>query len=76
MKASGRNPADMLAVALLSVGALSLGLLSLGRFDPVSEPFQSILVFSRTVSSVAVLGLLYPWLTRSRLRLEAVRVRA
>jgi len=76
MKASRRNPADILAIALLSVGALSLGLLSLGRSDLVSEPFGSLLVLSRSVSAAATLGLLYHGLVQNSPQRGYVRVRA
>jgi uncharacterized membrane protein YuzA (DUF378 family) len=77
MKASRRNPANILVVAILSVGALSCGLLSLGRFDLISEPFGSLLVLSRAVSSVAALGVLSLWTVRKnpQLKLGYVRVR-
>jgi uncharacterized membrane protein YuzA (DUF378 family) len=76
MKASGRNPADILAVALGSVGALSLGLLSLGRFDLVSEPFGSMMVWSGAVSAAAAMGIIYEMTVRPRLKQGLVRVRA
>ncbi len=68
MKAFRRDPADLLAVALLSVGALGLSLLSLGRFDLISEPLGSLLIVSRTISSAAALGALYQWIRRSSLK--------
>ncbi len=76
MKAFKRNPAGLLAVALLSVGALGLSLLSLGRFDLVSETFGSVLMVSRTISSAVALGALYRWTRRSNLQRGYVRVRA
>ncbi len=76
MKASRRNPAGLLAVALLSVGALGLSLLSLGRFDPISEPFGSLLVLSRTIGSAVALGALCRWTLQSGLKRGYVRVRA
>lgn len=75
MKASGRNPADIFVVVLISAAALSLGLVGLGRFDLVWEPFGSMMVLSRTVSSVAALGVLYRWAVQSRLAQGAIRVR-
>ena len=76
MKASRRNPADLLAVALLSVGALGLSLLSLDRFDLISEPFGSLLVLGRTIGSTVAMGALYQWTQRSSLKRGYVRVRA
>jgi hypothetical protein len=75
-RASRRNPADILVAALRSVGALGLGLLSLGRFDLISEPFGSLMVLSRTVSSAAALGFRYQWAVRKSLKQGYVRVRA
>ena len=76
MKASRRNPADLLAVALLSVGAWGLSLLSLGRFDLISEPLGSLLVLGRTIGSAVALGALYRWTLRSSLKRGYARVRA
>lgn len=77
MKASRRNPADILIVALLGVGALSFGLLSANRFDLVLDPLGSLLVLSRVVSSAAALGILSLWAGRRdpQPKLEYVRVR-
>jgi len=75
MKALRRNPAEILVVAVLSVGALSAGLVSLGRFDLGAEPFGTLLVLSRAVSSVAALGILSLWTVRKNPKLEYVRVR-
>jgi len=76
MKASRRNPSDILGVALVSVGALSLSLLGLVGFDLISEPFGSMMVLSRAVSSVAVVGILYQWVRSKSPKLVLVRVRA
>ncbi len=76
MKAFRRNPADLLAVALLSVGALGLSLLSSGRFDLMSGPLGSLLVLGRTIGSAVALGALYRWTLRSGLKRGYVRVRA
>jgi len=76
MKASGRNPAGLLAVALLSVGALGLSLLSWGRFDLISEPFGPLLVLGRTIGSAVAIGALYQWTLQSELKREYIRVRA
>jgi uncharacterized membrane protein YuzA (DUF378 family) len=76
MKASRRNPADLLAVALLSIGALGLSLLSLGRFDLISEPFGSLLVLGRTIGSAVAMGALYQWTLQSSFKRGYVRVRA
>jgi CHASE3 domain sensor protein len=76
MKAFRRNPAGLLAVALLSVGALGLSFLSLGRLDLISEPFGSLLIFGRVVGSAAALGVLYQWTRQSSLQRGYVRVRA
>ena len=75
MKASRRNPVDLLAAALLSVGALGLSLLSLGRFDLISGPLGFLLVLSRTVGSAVAMGGLYHWTLRSSLKRGYVRVR-
>ena len=75
MKASRRNPADLLAMALLSVGALGLSLLSLGRFDLVSGPFRSLLVLSRTIGSAVAMAVLYHWTLQRNLKRGYVRVR-
>lgn len=77
MKASRRNPANILAVAILSIGALSCGLLSLGRFDLLPEALGSLLVVGRAISSVAAVGILSLWTVRKnpQLKLEYVRVR-
>lgn len=75
MKASGRNPAALLAVALLSVGALGLSFLSLGRFDLIEEPFGPLLILGRTVGSAVALGALYRWTSQSTPKPEYVRVR-
>ena len=75
MKASKRNPAGLLAVALLSVGALGLSLLSLGRFDLIAEPFGPLLVLGRTIGSAVALGALYQWTWQSTPKREYVRVR-
>jgi uncharacterized membrane protein YuzA (DUF378 family) len=75
MKASGRNPAGLLAVVLLSVGALGLSLVSLGRFDLMSEPFGPLLVLGRTIGSAAALGAVYQWTLQSKLKRKYVRVR-
>lgn len=75
MKAFRKNPAILLAVALLSVGALGLSLLSWGRLDLISEPLGSLLVLSRTVGSAAALGALYQWTRQSSFTRGYVRVR-
>ena len=75
MKAFRRNPAGLLAVALLSVGALGLSLLSLGRFDLISEPFGPLLVLGRTIGSAVALGALYRWTLQGTPKPEYVRVR-
>jgi uncharacterized membrane protein YuzA (DUF378 family) len=76
MKALRRNPANILAAALLSFGVLGLGFLGLARFDLVSEPFGVLMVLSRGMSSAAVLGALYHWTTQKDLPRGYVRVRA
>jgi uncharacterized membrane protein YuzA (DUF378 family) len=75
MKASRRNPAEILIVAILSVSALSLGLLNLGGFDLISEPFGSLIVLSRAVSSGTAIGIVSLWMVRKNPKLEYVRVR-
>lgn len=59
MKASRWNPADIPVYALLSVAVVGLGLPSFGHFDPPSQTFGSIMVFSRTAFFIAALGVLY-----------------
>ncbi len=75
MKALQRNPAGLLAVALLSVGALGLSLLSLGRFDLIVEPFGPLLVLGRITGSAVALGAVYRWTLQSELKRAYVRVR-
>ena len=76
MRAFNRNPAGLLAVALLSVGALGLSLLSLGRLDLISEPFGSLLVLSRTLGSAVAVGALCQWTLQGSRQRGYVRVRA
>ncbi len=66
MKALRRNPAEVLAVTLASVGALGWGLLGPAGFDLIQEPFGSLLVISRALSSIAVLGILYRLTTSTK----------
>lgn len=75
MKALQRNPAGLLAMALLSVGALGLGLLSLGRSDLIAEPFGPLLVLGRIVGSAVAFVAVYQWTLQRELKREYVRVR-
>ena len=78
MKASRQNSADIVAYTAASVGVLGLGLWGLSQIDLLlSEPFGSLMVFSRALSVFGILAGLYR-LTRlrSRLRQQPVRVRA
>ena len=78
MKASRQNSADIVAYMAVSVGVLGLGLSGLSRIDLLlSEPFGSLMVFSRVLSMLGILAGLYrlTWPT-SRLRQQPVRVRA
>ena len=78
MKASRQNSADIAAYTAASVGVLSLGLWGLSRIDLLlSEPFGSLMVFSRTLLIFGILAGLHRlmWL-RSHLRQQPVRVRA
>jgi uncharacterized membrane protein YuzA (DUF378 family) len=59
MKVLRRNSAGILAGTLVSAGALGLGLLGPVGFDLIKEPFEALLVFSRAVSSIAVMSILY-----------------
>jgi len=59
MKAS-RKKTDLLVYGLLSVGALSWSLLGFGRFDLLySEPFGSLMVFSRAAYLLAAMAILF-----------------
>ena len=59
MKALPRRSAGILAVTLASGGALGLGLLGPAGFDLIKEPFETLMVFSRGLSSIAVMGILH-----------------
>ncbi len=59
MKALRKNSAGILAVTLASVAALGLGLLGPPGFDLIKEPLATLMVFSRVLSSIAVMGILY-----------------
>jgi len=72
MKALRQNPADILAYAMAFIGVLSLGLVGINRIDLLlSEPFGSLMVFSRTVFMIGLLAAfhLLVWLQHSRRRL-------
>jgi len=78
MKASRQNSADILAYTM-AYGAVSiLSLFGLSRIDLLlSEPFGSLMVFSRTVSLLGLLAGLHflTRLTKNR-KPQPVRVRA
>ena len=75
MKASRQDPANILVYTLLFLGVLSLS--ALGFDLLVSEPFGSLMVWSRTVSLLVVLAGVYQlmWLQGAR-RPQCVRVRS
>ena len=79
MKASRQNSADILAyIMAVSIGVLSLSLFGFSRIDLLlSEPFGSLMVFSRTASLLGLLAGVYvlTWLGKKR-RPQPVRVRA
>ena len=78
MKASRQNIADIFAYMLVSVGLLSLSLTGLSRIDLLlSEPFGSLMVFSRTTIMLGLMAGLYQLvrLQDNRVR-QPVRVRA
>ncbi len=78
MKASRQNPADIIAYAAISVGVLGLGLSGLSQIDILlSEPFGSLMVFSRALFMLGILAGLCQlmWLTDT-LRQQLARVRA
>jgi uncharacterized membrane protein YuzA (DUF378 family) len=71
MKALRQNSADILAYAMAYVGVLSLGLMGISRIDLLlSEPFGSLMVFSRTVALIGLLAVLHlsMWLQHNRRR--------
>jgi hypothetical protein len=73
MKASREHQADSLALA--AVGVLGLNLLGIDLL--LSEPFGSLMVFSRAVLSVGLLAAVYYALRlRANLHRQPVRVRA
>lgn len=77
MKASRQNSADIVAYAAVFAGALGLGLFGLSRIDLLlSEPFGSLMVFSRAMSAFGILAGLFR-LTRlhDHMRRQPVRVR-
>ncbi len=77
MKAPRQNSADILAYIVASIGMLSLSLFGLSRIDLLlSEPFGSLMVFSRTVSLFGLLAGMYTlmWLRRKQ-RPQPVRAR-
>ncbi len=75
MKALRRNPTRILAAALVSAGAMGLGLLGSTGVDPIGEPFEAVMVFSRALSSTAVIGILYRLATPKSPRPVLVPVR-
>ena len=77
MKALRQNPADILAHIAVFIGVLSLSLFGFSCIDLLlSEPFGSLMVFSRTVSLLGLLASLYlTWLGKNR-KPQLLRVRA
>ncbi len=78
MKASRYNSADILAYTMAYTAAASLSLFGLSRIDLLlSEPFGSLMVFSRTVSLLGLLAGLHllTWLKKNQ-KPQPVRVRA
>ncbi len=78
MKAPRQNSADILAYIAVSIGVLSLSLFGFSRIDLLlSEPFGSLMVFSRTASLLGLLVGVYV-LTRlgKKRRPQPVSVRA
>ena len=75
MEAPKRHMSNRVVGMLLFVGALGL---SFWGFDLlVSEPFGSLMVFSRSASAIATLSVLYRWMERQNDRMRhPVRVRA
>jgi len=74
MKASREHPADGRALAAAAVGVLGLNLLGIDLL--LSEPFGSLMVFSRAVLSLGLLAAMhYVWRLRANLERQAVRVR-
>jgi len=74
MKASRDNHADIVAYGVAVVGLVSLNFLG---FDLLlSEPFGSLMVFTRAVFSLGLLAAMYQALRlRTNLQRQAVRVR-
>ncbi|MGE5293251.1 MAG: hypothetical protein ACM3VT_00330 [Solirubrobacterales bacterium] len=76
MKASTQNAAGIL-IYLLSVGALGWSIPSMYGIDLMFEPFGSMMVLSRTILSLATLGMMYGILRRQTTPAgQAIRVRA
>jgi uncharacterized membrane protein YuzA (DUF378 family) len=77
MKASRQNPADILVYAMAYIAVLGLGFMGISRIDLLlSEPFGSLMVFTRTISMIGLLAVfhLLMWLQHSRRR-QPVHVR-
>lgn len=75
MKASREHSADRRAFAAAAVGVLGLNLLGIDLL--LSEPFGSLMVFSRAVSSLGALAAMhYVLRLRANLQRQAIRVRA
>lgn len=76
MKATDWNPADILRYMMLGVATLGGAFGALSRIDLlISEPFGSLMVFSRTVCVLAALAGLYGLASpRSALRTQLVRL--
>jgi uncharacterized membrane protein YuzA (DUF378 family) len=77
MKALRQNAAGIFVYMLLSMGALSWGLFSLHGIDLVTEPFGSLMVFSRTILSLTALAVVQQ-VMRQRVApaCQPIRVRA
>jgi len=74
MKASREHQADSRAFAAAAVGVLSLNLLGIDLL--LSEPFGSLMVFSRAVLSLGLLAAVhYVLRQRANLERQAVRIR-
>lgn len=78
MKASRQNLADILAYTIACITVSSLSLFGFSRIELLlSEPFGSLMVFTRTISLLGLLAGLYllAWRKKNR-KPQPVRVRA
>jgi len=77
MKASRQNSADILAYTMAYAAVSILSLFGLSRIDLLlSEPFGSLMVFSRTVSLLGLLAGLHILTWLKNREPQPVRVRA